>query len=67
MEIRTVTLDAIDRASRLTQVADCARRSFALRVLGNAGESLRVESFHSDEKKFSQSILALRVATNTER
>jgi hypothetical protein len=46
LDMRAVRpLDATQRLSHLAKVGDCARRSFALRILGNAAEDLNVESF----------------------
>ena len=50
-DIRAVPdLDSTDRVMQLAKVGDCARRSFALRALGDAGESLKVELFRFGEK-----------------
>jgi hypothetical protein len=68
LDIRTVrNLDGKDIALYLTPVGDCARRSFALRVLGNTEESLKIESFRFDEKNVPDSLLALRSLANSER
>lgn len=66
-DIRAVrNLDAADRVMHLTKVGDCARRSFALRVLGNAGESLKVASFSFGKENMHDSNVLL-TAANAER
>jgi len=67
VDIRAVrNLDATDRVMRLTKVGDCVRRSFALRVLGKAGESLKVEAFRFGEENIHDSTVALEVAAYAE-
>ena len=46
LDVRAIRpLDSTQRLAHLAKVGDCARRSFALRILGNAAEDLNVESF----------------------
>lgn len=67
-DIRAVRdLDSTDRVMHLTKVGDCARRSFALRVLGTAEESLKVELFGFGEENIRDSIVAPKVAANAEQ
>ena len=65
-DIRAVrNLDATERVMHLTKVGGCARRSFALRMLGNAGEGLKIESFSVSKENIKDSTL-IYVATKTE-
>jgi hypothetical protein len=67
MDIRAArNLDATDRVMHLTNVGDCARRSFALRVLGNAGDSLKVEPFSFSVPAIKDSAEALQITAKAE-
>jgi hypothetical protein len=59
-------LDATDRFLHLATVGDCARRSFALRALGNTGESLKIESFRFGEENIRDRTVMLKFAANGE-
>jgi hypothetical protein len=61
------SLDATDREVYLTKVGDCARRSFAMAILGDAGKALEVESFNLDQKATDDGALSFQVAVNMER
>jgi hypothetical protein len=67
-DIRAVrNLDAVERVRHLTKVGDCARRDFALRILGDARESLKVKAFGLGEKGYYDDIVAVRVTVNDEQ
>lgn len=59
--------DETERLAHLTKVSDCARRDFALRMLGTAGESLKVESFSVSAKNVYDGAVTLTVAATAER
>lgn len=61
------TLGMADRLTHLTKVGECARRNFAGRILGEAGDGLKVESFGLGERNHYDKIVALRVAVNAEQ
>lgn len=42
--------DESERLAHLAKVGDCARRSFELRILGEAAESLKLEMFGQDDE-----------------
>ena len=68
LDIRAVcNPDATERLAHLTKVGNCARRSFALRILGEAGESLKVQAFSPGENNQSDDIVAVRVAAKAEQ
>jgi hypothetical protein len=60
-------LDATDSVLNPMKVGDCARRSFALRALGNAGESLKVGSFRFGEENIHDRTVILKFAANAEQ
>jgi hypothetical protein len=65
LDIRAVrNPDATERLAHLTKVGDCARRSFAFRILGEAAESLKVQAFSPGEDNRSDNIAAAQVAVN---
>ena len=61
------SLDATERVAHLMKVGDCARRSFAMTILGDAGKALEVESFNLDQKVTHDGTLLFQVAGNMER
>ena len=67
VDMRAVrNLNATDRVMHLTKVGDCTRDNFALRVLGNAGESLKIESFSFGKENMLDSTVALKLAASAE-
>jgi hypothetical protein len=66
-DIRAVrNLDSTERVMHLTKIGDCARRSFALRVLGDAGDSLKVEPLNFSKDGITDNTLALQVSAKAE-
>ena len=61
------SLNATDREAYLTKVGDCARRSFALAILGDAGKGFQLESFGLNDKTTYDSTLSTQLAANAER
>jgi hypothetical protein len=57
----------VDSLIHLTKVGECARRSFAARILVGIAEDLKVESFHLSEGDEHDSPVVLQVAAHTER
>lgn len=67
MDMRAVrNFDVTDRVMHLTKVGDCTRDNFALRVLGNAGEILKTESFSFGEENMLDRAVALKLAASAE-
>lgn len=67
IDIRAASnFDSSERVMHLTKVGDCARRSFALRILGSPGESLKVESFSFGKEAIKDSAEALQIAAKAE-
>lgn len=63
LDIRAVrNPDATERLAHLSKVGDCARRAFALRILGDAGETLKVQAFSPGENHWSDDIVVVQVA-----
>jgi hypothetical protein len=58
VDIRAVRVpDESGRLAHLTKVGDCARRSFELRILGEATESLKLEVFGQDDENSHEEIV----------
>jgi hypothetical protein len=59
--------DESSRVMHLAKVGECARRSFALRVLGNAGGNLKIEPFSFGKETIRDSTVSLKIAASAER
>ena len=67
MDIRAARRVNADGEAYLAKVGDCARRSFAVAILGDAGKVLEVGWFRLVEKTTYDGALSSQVAVNTER
>jgi hypothetical protein len=57
----------IERLIHLTKVTECTRLSFALRVLGDAAESLKVEAFVVNANNIKDNNLTFQLVADNER
>ena len=68
VDIRAVRVpDESERLGHLTKVGDCARRSFELRILGEAAESLKWEVFGHDDGNSHEETITRQLAADSTR
>jgi len=60
-------VDVIDRLVELRQVGECARRSIALRLLGDAARNLKADPAGFDSGNQYSTTIALQIGANAER
>ena len=68
VDIRAVHVpDESEKLAHLTKVGDCARRSFELKILGEAAESLKLEVFGHDDENSHEETVTRRLAADSAR
>jgi hypothetical protein len=68
VDIRVVRVpDESESLVHLTKVGDCARRSFELKILGEAAESLKLEMFGYDDENSHEETVIRQLAAESVR